>query len=202
MYNNTVNKNVIAVIILTIIALIVLMMFSFGQLAVKKRIAETNPISVKPQGTEQGYNIYNNKEVKDNYYSIKLPKDWQVKNGQSAGSYAFIFPEGSGAVEIFDVPDNSTLELLILSQKEPLLKKSLTNYKQKAYRKLTVNGNEAYELTFDSSENGKSFTTVKTYIAGPDQAAVITLLMNPDRVAVLLTVISSITNSFIWGISK
>jgi hypothetical protein len=200
------NKKIFVIIILTIIALFVLTMFSFGPLSGKRKSASINPVSQKPESAGQvpienktiEFSSYHNKDMKENYYTVNLPKDWQTKSGQNAGSYDFAFPEGNGAVELMDVPDNTTLELFILSQQEPSLKKSLNNYTRKDYKKIIVNSNDAYELTFNSINNGQSVSTIKTYIAGPDHATVITLNIQSDRVAQFTPVYTAIVNSFNW----
>ena len=200
------NKKIIAIIIITIIALAVLTMFSFGPFSGKIKSAAINPLSEQPQSVEQmpvenqivQFSSFHNKDMKENYYGINLPKDWQIKSGQNPGSYEITFPEGKGTVELMDVPDNSTLELFILSQQEPSFRKLLVNYTRKDYKKMTINNNEAYELTFDSADNGQSLRTIKTYIAGPDHAAVITLNIQPGKFTQLAPVYSSIVNSFNW----
>ncbi len=120
------NKKVIAVIILTIIALTMLMLISFGPLGTNGKSSDINPISQKPQEIKQNtinknpvvFVGFHNKDVKENYYGINLPKDWQTKSGVKAGSYDIIFPEGKCEINLQDVPDNSTLELFILTPKK------------------------------------------------------------------------------------
>ena len=200
------NKKIIAIIILTIIALIVLTMFSFGPLSGKRKSASINPVSQKPENTKQvpienktiEFSSYHNKDMKENYYTINLPHDWQIKSGQNPGSYEITFPEGKGMVELMDVQDNTTLELFILSQQEPALIKSLNNYTRKDYKKIIINGNDSYELTFNSLSNNQPVATLKTYIAGPDHAAVITLNIQSDKFTQLAPLDSSIVNSFNW----
>ncbi|MCX5642423.1 MAG: hypothetical protein NTY10_04240 [Candidatus Omnitrophica bacterium] len=200
------NKKIVIFILFTIVALVVLALFSFGPLAGKRKSAAINPVSQKPQGAEPipinnqpvQFNDYINKDIKENYYAFTVPRDWQVRSGQNAGSYVLTFPEGNGTIELLDVPDNSTLELFILSQREPLLKKSLGDYVRKDYKKLTVNNNEAYELTFNSTDHGQFLTTSKTYIAGLDNAAVITLNVKRDKFVLVSPVFIAAASSFAW----
>ncbi len=200
------NKKVIGIIILTLIALVLLTLFSFGPLAGIGKNAGINPASLKPQTTQPmpvnnkpiQFSGFHNKDIKENYYTLNLPQDWQVQSGQTAGSYSFTFFQGNGMVELMDVPDNTTLELFVLSQKEPELKKVLTNYVRKDYKKLKINNNEAYQLVFDSVNNGQPLTTVKIYIAGKDHAGVVTLNSKPDSLSALTPLFSTIINSFKW----
>jgi hypothetical protein len=179
---------------------------SFGPLANKRNSGAINPLSQKPQGQEQvpinnqpvQFNSYHNRDVKENYYAISLPQDWQIQSGQKAGSYSFTFPDGKGTVELLDVPDNTTLELYILSQQEPKLKKALPGYSKTNYKKLSVKNFEAYELSFSSLDNGQNISTIKTYIAGQDNAIVMTLNIKQEETARLLPISNSIVESFSW----
>jgi hypothetical protein len=204
--NGIMNKKVILTAILTVIALIVLTLFSFGPLAGKRARGKQNPESLQPQATEPvltsnqktQFSSYHNKDMKENFYSIKIPQDWQVSAGKSPGSYALGFKQGSGQVLLMDVPDNSTLELYILSQEEPRLKKVISGYQRIDYKKTSIQGNEAYQLTFQS-DTVTMKQTLATYIAGTDQAGVIFLTANKqDTFDQLLTVFSAIVNSFAW----
>ena len=204
------NKKVIFIIILAVIALVVLTLSSFGPLANKRNSGAVNPISQKPQSQEQipinnqpvQFNCFHNRDVKENYYAISLPQGWQIQSGQKAGSYSFTFPDGKGTVELLDVPDNTTLELYILSQQEPKLKKALPGYSKTNYKKLSVKNYEAYELSFSSLDNGQNISTIKIYIAGQDNAIVMTLNIKQEESARLLPISNSIVNSFSWGSSK
>ena len=61
------NKKVILIFTLTLLALIYLYLSSFGPLA-QNRIANTqNPVSLKPV-QQKTYNIFHNKDLKENYY--------------------------------------------------------------------------------------------------------------------------------------
>jgi hypothetical protein len=204
------NRNVIIIIVLTVLALLILILYSFGPMAGIKKNAVTTPLSLKPNGTKLvsindrliRLSQYSNREVKENYFIISLPQDWQVKSGQSAGAYAFTFAEGSGTIELMDVPDNSTLELYVLSQKEPTLRKTLVNYARKDYKRSVLNSNEACKLTYNSTENGKAITTFKIFIAGPDHASVITFNVRSNKYAAFMPIINAIVNSFAWEAAK
>jgi hypothetical protein len=144
---------------------------------------EPNPLSLRPTQSEkltignkdQTFSTYHNKDSKENYYSVKLLQDWQVRAGKKPESYSVNFPDGHVTVELMDVPDKTTLELYVLSQEEPRLKSSLNGYKQTDYRRMHVNNNESYQLTYTSETNGETYQTIRTYFSGQDNASVITL---------------------------
>jgi hypothetical protein len=144
------------------------------------------------------FNAYHNKDLKENYYTIQIPQDWQVQAGKNQGSYAVSFTNGNGVFELMDVPDNSTLELFVLSQDEPKLRTSLAGYNRTDYKKISVNGNEAYELIYTSKINGETLQTDRIYISGQDHAELITLTAKQQDFQNLQPLFTSIVNSFQW----
>jgi hypothetical protein len=198
------NKKIIIIFALTIIALVILWLYSFGPLA-STRVAKVNPVSLKAtsqqtaiNGQNTVFNVYHNKDLAENFYTIKFPQSWQLQTGSPAGSYRFVFDKGSGSAELQDVSDNTTLELFVLSQSEPNLKKTLINYLRLDYKKISVNNNDAYQLTYQNTINNTTYKTIKTYIAGLDHATVITLSSEAQSFANLQPVFDSILNSFQW----
>jgi hypothetical protein len=199
-----VNKKVITIFILTLIAMIALWAFSFGLFS-GTGVIKNNPQSLKST-TQQiiidqkntQFNTYHNKDVPENFYTIKFPQAWQLQQSNALGSYHFLFDNGSGVAELQDVADNTTLELFILSQEEPRLKKSASGYQRVSYNKISVNGKDAYQLVYRSIVNGVNLETEKTYIVGPDHAGVITLTASQSNFANLQPTFTFIVNSFQW----
>ncbi len=206
------NKKVMVVVCLTLVALVVLGLYSFGpwrqgQRPGKSNLAATRyPVSVKPTpepaapASAGGLELagYHNRDVKENYYSVRVPQGWQVQAGKVLGSYSLSFAGGSGTIELMDVPDNSTLALYALSQEEPRLKKTLAEYQRLDYRKIEVDGNEAHQLVFDSQSDAGGVRTVRTYIAGQDCAAVVTLAAPLDAYAGVQAAFSDVLAAFHW----
>lgn len=198
------NKKIVAILILTVVALIVLAIYAFGPLT-KKTMIRVNPVSLKPAGSQKvtvdnksmAFVAYHNKDLPENFYTLEFPKGWQVIPGKPGG-YALNFSGGSGTISLTDVPDNSTLELFVLSQEEPKLKKTVGNYKRIDYRKLTVNGAEAYQLLYQSTRSGEQDQTSQTYIVGADEACIITFTTPKNEFSVLSSLFSSIANTFHW----
>ncbi len=198
------NKKIIIIFILTIIALVVLWLYSFGPLA-GIRIARSNPTSLKAtsqqtaiNGQNTVFSVYHNRDLAENFYTIKFPQSWQLQTSSPAGNYHFIFDKGNGSAELQDVADNTTLELFVLSQSEPNLKKTLTSYLRLDYKKISVNNNDAYQLTYQNAVNGQAYKTVKTYIAGLDHATVITLSSDKQSFTNLQPIFDFTLNSFQW----
>ena len=197
------NKKVILIAILTLVALGRLIFYTYGP--TPHLVGGTvNPASLKPTltqgnsgGSTSAINTYHNRDVAENFYTIQLPQSWQLGANQPGG-YAFTFSGGTAKVETMDVPDNSTLELYVLSQDEPKLKNSLAGYKRVNYQKVSIDGRDAYQLIYTSTVNGTSYQTVRTYITGADKAAVITLTSDANQAASVTPVFNAIINSFRW----
>jgi hypothetical protein len=192
------NKKVVAVIITAVAALVVLYLYSFGPLAGRRHAARPKPESLKPMaGVVQGTTAYHNRDSRENFFGITVPKAWQVKAGDKPGSYAFTFGAGAGSVELMDVPDNSTLELYILSQDEPRLKAAVPGYARSDYQKQTVGGVEAFRIVYRSAANGTESENIREYFTGQDMAGVMTFT-TPRADSSSRTAIDSVVNGFKW----
>jgi len=200
------NKKVIFIFILTIIALVILALFSFGPLSNKRNAAGINPASLKPVPAEMAskrnasasWNLYRNRDLKENYYSVQLPQKWSVSAGKRPGSYIVNFSGGNGIVGLMDVPDSSTLELFILSQQEPQFKKTISGYHRINYKKLSVQNNEAYQLIYQNTKDNETYETLKTYIAGSDEAGVLTFTVKQSSFNGTYPLLNSIIQNFRW----
>jgi hypothetical protein len=200
------NKKILIVMVVAVVALVAVWAYSLGPLA-GKRTAKVNPASLRSTSqqanvgrTNVAFGVYHNRDLAENHYTIKFPESWSMQPANRPGSYHFTFDGGSASAELIDVPDNSTLELFVLSQEEPRLKKSVTGYSRIEYQKAAVNGNEAYRLTYGGTVQGGDYETIRTYVAGQDQAAVVTLSARRDRLPDQQPVFGLILDSFRWEI--
>ncbi len=198
------NKKVVTIFILTLTALAVLWVYSFGPLS-RAMIPRSNPTSLRPTPMQTivsnqnvAFSVYHNRDLAENFYTVKLPQTWQLQSSSQVGSYQFTFSGRSDSVALQDVADNTTLELFVLSQDEPNLKKATAGYGRINYQKILVSGNDAYQLTYRSTTSGTDYETVKTYITGLDHAAVITFTARQSDFADMRPLFDSIINSFHW----
>ncbi len=198
------NKKVITIFILTLAALALLWAYTFGPLS-SDTIFKVNPVSLQPTITQTtvnnqnlSSNAYHNRDLKENFYTIEFPQTWRLGASSRVGSYQFTFDNGNGSAALQDVADNTTLELFVLSQDEPSFKKTIAGYSRINYQKLSVNGNDAYQLTYHGATSSTDYETVKTYITGLDHAAVITLTAKQSDFANMQPLFTSILNSFQW----
>jgi hypothetical protein len=198
------NSRIIFIAILTLVAIGGLTFYAFGPGSAGHVTPTINPSSLKPSpvtstatSTTLAVSAYHNRDLAENYYTIQFPQAWKLGPNQPGG-YAFTFSGGTAKVETMDVADNTTLELFVLSQDEPKLKISLTAYKRVDYKKIQVNGSDAYQLTYTSIQNGATYQTIRTYITGADKAGVITLTSDANQSATLAPIFTSIVSSFHW----
>jgi hypothetical protein len=200
------NKKVIFILILTLVALVVLYLYSFGPWAGVRASGNFNPASLRLSDANslsavnksETFGTYQNKDVKENYYVIQLPRDWRVSTGKDPGSYAIAAANANVQLGLMDVPDNSTLELYVLSQDEPRLRQSLAGYSRIEYTKESINGNEAYRLIYVSRVGGDTYQTIREYIAGQDHAALMVLTSKQSYFPNMQPTFNSIINSFNW----
>jgi hypothetical protein len=194
------NKKIVVIIALTIIALVLLSIYTFTPLR-KNTSLKGNPVSLKPIVSTNdaigSVTSFHNKDMKENYYTVSFPKEWNIKVDKP-GEYLFSFTNGNGSIQLMDVPDNGTLELFILSQKEPEFKKTVTGYIRKNYQKLLINGMEAYELVYQKKIDNLFYLTHQIFITGADQAVVLTFNVKESDNTALKPVFEFIPNSFKW----
>jgi len=192
------NRKIAVVMILALVALVVLYLYSFGPLAKQRHAARPKPESLKPAASAvQGTVAFHNRDARENYFGITVPKAWRVKAGDKPGSYSFSFGAGTGAVELMDVPDNSTLELYVRSQEEPRLKAAVPGYTRQDYGKQTVGGVEAFRLAYRSLTNGTECENVREYFTGQDMAGVMTFTV-PLADSSFRSTIDSLIAGFRW----
>jgi hypothetical protein len=199
-----VNTKIIFTALCTLIALGALTYYSFGPGANTRVVAKPNPLSLQATPTQTtvgnknvAFNTYHNKDLIENFFTIQFPKDWQTQASQ-AGGYTLSFTGGTASVQTIDVPDNSTLELFVLSQEEPKLKASNIGYARLDYKKTSVNGSDAYQLSYSSTKNGTTSQTTRTYIAGADKAGLIVFDVAANQASTYSDFFGTIVTSFHW----
>jgi hypothetical protein len=173
------NARVIIVFVLMLIALVALSLFSFGPLSRARKAAALNPASLQPVAAPPAavaappvaLQRYTNRDLRENHYSMDVPQTWLVSAGTAP-----------------------TLELFILSQAEPELKASATDYARTDYRKLAIHDAAAYELQY----HAHGAVVDRTYVNGPDQAAVLTLTTPAVPAAALQETWAAVVRSFQW----
>ncbi len=215
------NKKIIVIFGLTLVALIIVYLYSFGPLAGLRTAISINPASQKPVlvpntsmpnklvGTStnatstrssslaQGpLQEFRNRDMVQNYYHVSIPGDWHATSTK-AGTYAVSYPNGSGTIGLIDIPDNSTPELFVLSQEIPALKK-LQGYSEVSYASTTVSGNLSYKIIYDALDKGQMMTHERVYITGQDHAGLMDLAVPAASWSKMSILIDTVVNSFHW----
>lgn len=197
------DRKIVLILVLTVAAIGYLAIYTFGPQSITHPGPQVNPESLKPSPVTGGQKnmtlqTFHNKDLAGNFYVVSVPKSWTIQSSASPGEYDFVFNGGTAKTELMDVPDNSTLELFVLSQQEPMLKNSISGYRRISYQKQNVSGNDAYQLAYLSSVNGVDYETIKTYVAGPDRAVVVTFSLPQAMAAKMQGEFSLVIVSFSW----
>jgi len=139
---------------------------------------QENPNSTLSQfpTTAAAMNTYENRDKPENYYSIQFPSNAVVEHGKDPGSYVIKLPSNTAifSVGLLDVPDTSNVQLYMLTQEEPSLKSSLQHYKLIKSNQFTIGGNRAWDLIYTWENSTVLMESVKTFVEGSDNAAVLT----------------------------
>jgi hypothetical protein len=200
-----VNGKVLVIIILTVAALVLLYLFTLGPLYRNANTIVANPDSLKAAKAENitvaqkplTFNQYHNRDLVENFYSVKLPANWQMTRSEQNGGYVIKKDDATITIELMDVPDNSTLELYVLSQQEPGFK-AFPGYQRISYAAATLNGNQDCQLVYTLKRDGKSWQFRRDYIAGADRAIAASLEAPQSEFPSYAPVYEAVLGSFGW----
>ena len=145
---------------------------------------------------------YKNLQTVENYYSLKLPNYVKVLQGNKPGSYISNLPNGILTIRLMNIPDDSNPALFFPTHVKPDIDSDLKGYHKISLKQLTINGNRAWDLTYIWKNSTTDMESTKTWIEGPDDAAIITY-SGPkpnfiDNSIINSTLINPILNSFQW----
>jgi len=143
-------------------------------------------------------NKYENKDMPENYYSINFPSNYVVKHGEKPGSLISDVTNATFTVNLQDIPDDSTIDLYVLTNIEPSLNASHSNYQRTYFEKFDLNNNKALELSYVFENLTKSIKSIKTFIEGQDEAAVITFTSPSKEYLNYNSTVNNVLNSFRW----
>ena len=110
--------------------------------------------------------LFENREKIENFYSIQFPSNSTVLHGNESGSYVAKFSKGVSSVGLIDIPDNSNVQLYVLTQVKPSLKSSLKNFNLVEFKQLTLGGQRAWELIYTWKNMTRNMESIKTFIEG------------------------------------
>jgi hypothetical protein len=143
-------------------------------------------------------NRFENQDKRENYYSIEFPADAAVVHGDKAGSYVSRNNDGVFTSRLQDIPDDTNVQLYILTQDEPQLKSSLQNYSQISFKQLTIGQQRAWNLVFTWKNGTSEMESARTYVEGPDEAMVIEFTAPAQGFAKSDPLITAVRESFQW----
>lgn len=142
--------------------------------------------------------VYENKDVPENYYTIGFPAGANVVQGANPGSYIATISAYKYSVELQDIPDDSNVQLYTLTHAEPALKSSLAGYKLVSSGQLAAWKNRAWDLVYTWKNSTQGLETIKVFIEGKDQAAVVTLSCPIQYYSKNNSTMNSVLENFRW----
>jgi hypothetical protein len=201
------NKSHILIIAVSIAIIVAFSLYTFGsQSPVSKSGTKENPLNSVAQVGNSGpsssiVSTYVNRESPGNFYSIQFPSKVVVEHGNASGSYSAILPQGVFSVRLIDIPDNSDVPLVLLTQIQPALKSSLQDFNRMGYNQLIVGGHRAWDLAYTWKNATFRMESIKAIVEGSDNAASITFSGPRPEFATQKTnstVIKPVIESFRW----
>ena len=169
---------------------------SYAPLDYQVKQAPENNSSI--QSSSLVMNIFTNKDVPENYYSIAFPQSGMVIHGYKSGDIIYRFGNVTSSVELQDIPDDSNVELYTLTHTEPALKLSLPNYKLISSGQLSAGGNRAWDIIYTWKNSTQDLETIKAFVEGKDQAAVFSFTSPIKDYSKNNSTINSILENFKW----
>jgi len=143
-------------------------------------------------------NIFENRDKRENYYSIGFPAEATVVHGDKAGSYLANIKDGVFASRLQDIPDDTNVQLYILTHDEPQLRLSLKDYAQVSFKQLAAGQNRAWNLVYTWKNGTSDMESARTYIEGPDEAMLIAFTAPTQVFANSEPVMTAVRESFRW----
>ncbi|HEX9318556.1 MAG TPA: hypothetical protein VF884_06440 [Nitrososphaeraceae archaeon] len=178
---------------------------SFYYVASSVLLAGNSSNSKVPSSQSAGENksmasldIYENRDVPENYYSIGFPTGANVVQGANPGSFIATIIPYIYSVELQDIPDDSNVQLYTLTHAEPALKSSLLGYNLVSSGQLGAGKNRAWDLVYTWKNSTQGLETIEVFIEGKDQAAVVTFSSPIQDYAKNNSTINSVLENFKW----
>lgn len=162
-----------------------------------------NPVSLvvdnasDPQSSSMVMNIYANKDLPENYYSMSFPHSATVTHGKNPGSLVTKFHNVTSSIDLQDIPDDTNVNLYMLTVAKPNLK-ILSDYKELSSNQIKIDNNRAYDIKYTWSNSSEKIESLKTFIEGKDQAAVVTFSGPVRDFDNNNSTLGSVLNSFKW----
>jgi len=162
-----------------------------------------NPVSLivdntsDPQSSSMIMNIFANKDLPENYYSVSFPQTAIVTHGKNPGSLVTKFHNVTSSIDLQDIPDDTNVNLYMLTVAKPNLK-MLPDYKELSSNQIKIDNNRAYDIKYTWINSSEKLESLKTFVEGKDQAAVVTFSGPVRDFDNNNSTLGSVLNSFKW----
>ena len=169
--------------------------------AQKAGIGSVNLIPKLPPNVDVKMATYESREKPENFYSIQFPAYMNVKHGKQPGSLIAKSQQAFFSADLVDIPDDSNVELYLLTKVKPSLESSLRNFTEMRFSSTAVGADRAWQLAYTWKNSTSLMESIKTFVEGQDEAMAITYTGNHRQLVdknVNLTLIQPVLQSFHW----
>jgi hypothetical protein len=164
----------------------------------KPNVQDTTSSASSTATVNNGLNVFENRDKRENYYSIEFPAEATVVHGDKAGSYVAKIKDGVFVSRLQDIPDDTNVQLYILTHDEPQLRLSLKDYGQVSFQQLTVGQHRAWNLVYTWKNGTSDMESARTYVEGPDEAMVIEFTAPTQAFVKSEPLMTAVRESFRW----
>jgi len=105
-------------------------------------------------------NIFANKDLPENFYSISFPQATIVTHGKNPGSFVAKFQNLFSSIDLQDIPDDTNVNLYMLTVAKPNLN-MLPDYKELSSNQFKIDNNRAYDIKYTWSNSSEKLETLK-----------------------------------------
>jgi hypothetical protein len=154
------------------------------------------PVNSRP--TISMFDVYENRDTPENYYSIGFPGGTYVIHGSKPGSYIASITPNMFLLDLQDIPDDTNVQLYALTHAEPALKSTLAGYKLISTGHLKVGNSRAWDLVYTWKNSTQNLKSMKVFIEGQDQAGVLTFSSPIQDYTTNNLTVTSVLQSFRW----
>ena len=165
----------------------------------KQNSSSTNTISNSHPDMKMA--TFENREKPENFFSIQFPINMRAIHGNGPGSLVAISPQGDFSVDLVDIPDDSNVELYLLTKIKSSLESSLHNFNQTKFSPTSIGGHRAWELVYTWKNATTPMGSIKAFVEGQDEAIAITYSGTYQQLIdknINSTLIQPVLQSFRW----
>ncbi len=168
--------------------------------------AKSNSTKNPLPSSTSSFNVYENRDMPQDYYTIKFPSDFNVVHGNKPGIYDAKLADGTSfyLVNLVEIPDTTNTQLYVLTQEIPHLKSTLQDFKKISITEGNLqknnnnNGYAVWNLIYTWKNSTQQMESIESFVEGSDRSAIISFSAPVQQFERNNSTISSVIGSFQW----